>query len=261
MKVILHADDFGFDEQTTLATIELLEAGVLTSATIMPKMPATQMALEYAATHPNKSFGVHLTYVDELPSCEKCIPSLVNREGYFLPSNEVRRRALLFKIKRDDIVRESLAQIRVLSQAGVRVSHLDSHGHLHKFPAFLFALNQITKLSGIEKVRRVQNIFVEKPKIGPTTILNGLFSQYISNRFKSTDFFYMSANNMDKGWSEAIIAQMDMLPRNATIEIGVHPSSPGYSEDWRVSEYNDIQIFASKLKENGQHEIISWNDL
>lgn len=261
MKVILHADDFGYDEETTLATIELLDAGVLSSATIMPKMPATNIALDYAVKHPEKSFGVHLTYVDNLPSCAKDVTTLVDGNERFLKSDEVRMRALLLKIKKDDIIRESLAQIDVVLHAGVRVSHLDSHGHLHKFPSFLFALNSIAEVTGISKVRRVQNIFVEQPKLSASSILNKLFAHYISRNFVSTDFFYMSANNMDKGWSDAIISQMDLLPSNSVIEVGVHPSRQGYKEEWRVSEYNDIQIFASKLRNNGNHKIINWNDI
>ena len=48
MKVILHADDFGFNEETTRATIECFERGVLTSATIMVNCEASEMAIDYA---------------------------------------------------------------------------------------------------------------------------------------------------------------------------------------------------------------------
>ena len=41
MRIIINADDFGMDEDTVRATIECLEAGALTGATIMPNMPAT----------------------------------------------------------------------------------------------------------------------------------------------------------------------------------------------------------------------------
>lgn len=112
MRVILHADDFGFDKDTTEATIELLERRALTSATIMATMPAADEAIAYAAKHPEFSFGVHLTYVDGLkPALLGAETSLTDKNGVFYPSNDVRKKAILLKLKKKDIVEESLAQI------------------------------------------------------------------------------------------------------------------------------------------------------
>lgn len=261
MRVILHADDFGYDKDTTAATIELLGNGCLSSASIMATMPAADKAMAYAANHPEHSFGVHLTYVDGLkPASLGAGTSLTDGNGMFYPSNDVRKKAILLKLKKKEIVKESLAQIEKVRTAGVYISHLDSHGHLHKFPSFLAALPVIKKKSGIQRVRRVQNIFLLKPGLSPTAILNGCFDWRIAHSCKTTDYFYMSANNMDTGWADAILKLMDSLPQNAIIEIGVHP---GYAdteaERWRIAEYNDIKDFAQKLKASGKHQIITWN--
>ena len=102
MRIILHADDFGYDDETVRATIECFERGALTSATIMPKMPATAAAVEYAKAHPQFSFGVHLTYVSdgvERPvSDPKELPALCRPDGLFLPSQTVRVRAMQDKL-------------------------------------------------------------------------------------------------------------------------------------------------------------------
>lgn len=263
MKVILHADDFGYDKDTTEATIELLECGALSSATIMVNMPASKMALEYAAKHPEKSFGVHLTYVDGLlPVKRDKQTRLTDSEKRFFDSAIIRNNALLLKLNRQEIVDESLAQIQVLKDAGVNLSHLDSHGHIHKFPSFQIALADISKKAGVKKIRRVQNVFVEKPHKGPTRILNWVLDKWISMRFKTTDFFYMSANNMDTGWADSILAIMDSLPQSATIEIGVHPGhADTEKERWRIAEYNDIKDFSEKLRISGKHQIITWNEV
>lgn len=263
MKVILHADDFGYDNDTTDATIELLECGVLTSASIMVTMPAASKATAYAAKHPEKSFGVHLTYVDELMPALSAneIPSLVDRRGVFLPSNETCKKALCLAVNTEQIIKESLAQIKLLQNANVHISHLDSHGHLHKYPSFLLALKSITKQSGIRKVRRVQNVFVERPKTNVRSVLNQLFASCISSQFRSTDYFYMSANSMDTHWSERIIEKLDALPKDSIIEIGVHPARIGHAEGWRVSEYVDIKEFSYLLRTGGKHQIITWNEV
>lgn len=263
MKVILHADDFGYDKDTVNATIELLESGALTSATIMATMSAGEEAITYAAKHPEHSFGVHLTYVDGLqPAVLNANTSLTDENGLFYPSNVVRKKAILLKLRKQEIVEESLAQIEKVRTAGVKISHLDSHGHLHKFPSFLAALPEIKKKSGIQRVRRVQNIFMQKQGLSPTTILNSCFDWRIAHSCKTTDFFYMSANNMDTGWADAIIAQMDMLPHGAIIEVGVHPGHADTEDErWRIAEYDDIKDFAQKLRANGKHQIITWNEI
>lgn len=263
MKVILHADDFGYDKDTTQATIELLECGALTSATIMATMPAAEEAISYASAHKQYSFGVHLTYVDGLkPALQKEGSTLLDNNGLFYPSNEVRKKAIKLSLKKNDIIDESLAQINIVRKGGVDISHLDSHGHLHKFPSFLLALPDIKRLSGLDKVRRVQNVFIYKPRLSPTAILNKCFDWHIAHSCWTTDYFYMSANNMDIGWADTIIKQMDYMPKDAIIEIGVHPGHANTDQErWRIPEFQDILDFAEKLKIQGKHKIITWRDL
>ena len=263
MRVILHADDFGYDKDTTQATIELLERGVLSSASIMATMPAAGEAIAYAAAHKQYSFGVHLTYVDGLnPALHKEDSTLLDDNSLFYPSNDVRKKAIKFSLNKKDIIEESLAQIDIVRKGGVEITNLDSHGHLHKFPSFLLALPEIKRFSGINKVRRVQNVFINKPGLSPATILNRCFDWRIAHSCQTTDFFYMSANNMDTGWSDAIIEQMDILPPSAIIEVGVHPGNANTEEDrWRIAEYTDIIDFSEKIKKQGKHKIVTWKEV
>ena len=263
MRVILHADDFGYDRDTANATIELFEAGALTSATIMPNMPASKEAIEFAAYHPDKSFGIHLTYVDGLsPLCANEESSLLDENGVFYPSNEVRKKALLFQLRKQDIIEETLAQIEKVRSAGIEVSHLDSHGHLHKFPSFLFVLEDIKRHSGIQRIRRVQNVFLQKQKLSPTLLLNRCFDYYISHSCRTTDYLYVSANRFDIGWGENLLQIMDGYPDYATIEVAVHPGHADTEDErWRIAEYNDMLEFAQKLRKSGKHQIITWNEV
>lgn len=260
MKVILHADDFGFNEDTVKATIECFNCGALTSASIMVNCEASQTAFEYAKENPQNSYGVHLTYVDGLTPVSKpeTIKTLIDDNGKFLESNIIRKKALLLKLNRNEIIQETLSQINKLSSNGIKVSHLDSHGHLHKFPIFLSALNEIKTSFNNLKVRGVQNIFIIQKKNGLLkNILNAEFGKYIKRHFTTTDYFYMAANSFDKNWSENILKQMDSLPNNAVLEVGVHP---GKKEEWRRNEFNDICKFANMIK-NTKHEITNWNNL
>lgn len=262
MKVILHSDDFGFDNDTFEATKDCFERGALTSASIMVNCDASEEAMAYAKTHPEFSWGVHLTYVDVLKPVLQAdqIPALVDENGLFLVSNDVRKLAMMLKLPKAQVIAESQAQIDKLERVGVKVSHLDSHGHLHKFLSILYSMKYL-KVGGkpVERVRASQNVYVEEPpKKSLVYWLNKYFNWYLKHNFCNPEYFYMSANNMDIGWADCILAQMDKLPQDAIIEIGVHP---GHKESWRQHEYDDIIEFANKLRVNGKHEIITWKDV
>ena len=140
MKVILHADDFGYDKDTLDATIDCFQRGALTSCTVMVNCEASEEAFEFARKHPEFSYGAHLTYVDGLKPVlsSKEIAMLVDKDGFFLPSNSVRKLAMMLKLPKKQIIAESQAQIDKMENAGIKLSHLDSHGHLHKFPSILY---------------------------------------------------------------------------------------------------------------------------
>lgn len=95
-KIILQADDFGYNKDTLQATIDCFERGALTSATIMPTCECTPLAIEYAKCHPEFSFGVHLTFVDGLKPASKCKSLLVNSR--FEKSNIVRKNRFCLNI-------------------------------------------------------------------------------------------------------------------------------------------------------------------
>ena len=261
MKIILHADDFGFNEDTVNATIECFEEKALTSASIMVTCPSAMKAINYAKLHPEYSFGVHLTYVDGLKPVvhPSQIKTLVDENGLFLKSDFVRKNSILFKNSIKELVNETLSQIEVLKQNGVKVSHLDSHGHIHKFPSNLLALNEVVRISDLNKVRGVQNIFLStyEQHIGIVPMLNNIFRAYIKKHFKTTDYFYMPANRFDTKWCDDILRQIDKLDDDAVLEIGVHP---GHEEDWRKHEFDDIKKFASLIKST-KHSLIDWNSI
>jgi predicted glycoside hydrolase/deacetylase ChbG (UPF0249 family) len=259
VRIITNADDFGMDEDTARATIECLDAGALTGATIMPNMPATALAAEYAKAHPEKSFGVHLTYVTdtvEAPLCDPTtLPTLAGPNGKFLESQRTRVLAMRNRIAVEEIERETAAQLQRLVDLGVRLSHVDSHGHLHKFRPFRQALANVLPKFGITKVRNVQNVYLKKPLKSPTFWLGRWWRAKIMRQFTTTqDFFMPQSETLDTTWTTHLLQR----PSNAaTMEVGVHP---GYAEPWRDAERRAIHEFATAARAAG-HELIGWGDL
>ena len=257
MRIIANADDFGLSISTVEATIEGFESGALTSATIMVNLPGTAKALEYAKAHPEFSFGVHLIYcTDDLerPLCPpESIRDLVTETGAFYDSNSVRKRALLGKIAKDQIACETEAQLAILSDSGIPISHVDSHGHLHKFPLFQKALRPVLAKLGIQRVRSIQNVFLKNPRKKPTYWLGKLWRRSIKAHFLTTPYFYMPAASGDVRWSDALLAQIDL---DGMLEVGVHPGP----KEWRYQELVDMQEFAVQAKERG-HEFVTWRSV
>ncbi len=259
MRIVLHADDFGASPDTVRATIECFEQGALTSASIMPAMPATGEAVAFARAHPELDMGVHLTFVgdgDERPLSQPDeIPGLVDDRGRFLPTRSMRLRALAGRLPVDQIERELVAQVDAVREQGVEISHVDSHRHLHKLPSFREALVRALPPLGIRRVRAVQDVFLRKPLRSPTYWLGPRWQRGLTKAFSTTDHMYMPTSAGDEGWEQALAAIVRGLD-GETLEVGVHP---GYG-DWRDGERVSVLAFAAIARADG-HEFVSWREL
>jgi chitin disaccharide deacetylase len=258
VQLILNADDFGVSEETVRATIECFQAGALTSATIMAGMPATQLALDFARDRPEFSFGVHLTFVTdgvERPLADPAaIPDLLGPDGRFLQTGTVRKRALLHRLPVAQLERELEAQIAFVRDHGVRVSHVDSHRHVHKLAPFREALRRALPRFGIDRVRNVQDVYLSRPLKSATYWIGPLWRRQLMRRFVTTDHFYMATGTADSAWHAPLLERARTL--SGSLEVGVHPGYGGYRELERQS----VQALAAGARDGG-HTLISWNDL
>lgn len=259
MRIVVNADDFGASAETVAATIESFEEGALTSATIMPTMPAVQEALAYARGRPNASFGVHLTFVGD--GDERCaaapgeVAGLVDGAGRFPPARPVRLRALARRLPVEQIEREISAQLSLVRDGGVEISHVDSHRHLHKLAPFRAALEQVLPGFGIERVRSVQDVYLSRPLLGATYWVGSLWRRPLRRAFRTTDHFYMPASTGDLGWADELLRRAGDLP-GTTLEVGVHPGPDG----WREDERRSAARLAARARELG-HELVSWREI
>jgi predicted glycoside hydrolase/deacetylase ChbG (UPF0249 family) len=254
MQIVLNADDFGASEETVRATIECFENGALTSATIMPGMPATDAALAYARSRPDLSFGVHLLLTGngaERPVSPD-VAGLTGAEGAFLSGRDARVRALTRRFPADQLERELAAQLDLVRSAGVEPSHVDSHRHLHKLPPVRRALERVLRRQGIVRVRNVQNVFLRPQPTSPTYWLGRLWAGPLRRAFTTTDRFYMPTGLADAGWEETLLDSLRGFA--GSLEVGVHP---GFEEEWRSDERRGVLRFAERARAEG-HELVPW---
>ena len=150
--VVVHADDFGETIGITDGIHRGIEAGVVTSTSIMANMPTTVDALQRVRALAHRaSFGVHLNLCEGRPLTSG--RTLVGEQGYFHPKRILIRRALSGGLSLCDLENEISAQIALVRDAGVAISHADGHKHLHQLPMVSTAVANVLPRFGIKRVR------------------------------------------------------------------------------------------------------------
>ncbi|HMG71967.1 MAG TPA: polysaccharide deacetylase family protein [Pyrinomonadaceae bacterium] len=127
--IIVHADDLGETHSVNAAAIKALQGGTINSASLMVPCPWFPEIADYAKSHPDADFGLHLTLTSErvyyrwgpVAPADK-VPSLVDQNGYFHHDWEEDKH-----ITAKEVEVELRAQIERALAMGVRPTHLDSH--------------------------------------------------------------------------------------------------------------------------------------
>ncbi|MCR4315282.1 MAG: polysaccharide deacetylase family protein [Planctomycetes bacterium] len=140
--LIVNADDCGMCQSETEATWKAMEAGLVTSCTMMVPCPDFERAAKFAAEHPELDVGLHLTLNSEwgddyrwgpvLPREE--VPSLVRSDGT-LWNSEIE---VITRARSDEAIRELEAQVRRAMELGVRPTHVDAHMGCYQYKVDLF---------------------------------------------------------------------------------------------------------------------------
>lgn len=142
-RLIINADDLGADEARNAGIFEGIQAGTVTSASILPNGPGLLNALNeiHSGSFKNISWGVHLNLSEGKPiSTASCL--LIGPKGIF-GGKAFSQRLLMRQGDHDlesEIADEIDAQITLLKTSGIPLSHLDGHQHVHVFPAVLKAM-------------------------------------------------------------------------------------------------------------------------
>lgn len=154
-KIIVNADDFGSHEMINSAAREAFNFGVCRSASVMAGGIAFDDAVNAARECSGLGTGIHFTLVmgnPVLPPSE--IPSLVNSEGKFHDNFSVFvKRYFSGRIRLDEVQRELSAQLEKILNAGLTLTHSDSHQHIHTLPAIFDIVLRLSESAKIKAVR------------------------------------------------------------------------------------------------------------
>ncbi len=265
--IIVHADDVGMTHSVNAATIEALNTGLVNSASIMVPCPWFPEIVDYAKSHPDVDFGLHLTLTSERvyyrwgPVAPKDqVPSLVDPNGYFQHDWQKDTH-----IDPKDVEAELHAQIDRAYALGVHPTHLDSHqyrlietnkdlfevfvrvAHAYKLPFFV-TRDWFTENPYIESVLTPNDIVLDHT----VTISSSVAPE------KWADFYVNALKNLQPGATEFVIhlAYANDEMKAATRERDT------WGAAWRQ---RDFDFFTSQqfrqLLQNQNIKLITWRDL
>ena len=246
--LIINADDCGRNYVVNEAINNYIEDGVLTSTTVMANMEDFEGAVNlYNKFSGIISFGAHLNLTQGSPLTDptiflkygfcKIIEGCVLFNGmpfrWKYMNNELRRAAYI----------ELDAQIKKLKNAGISLSHIDSHQHIHFAPSLTPVVATIAKDNGILKIRRPKNFLHFNVHDIAMRGLNAYYMYLLRNE-KTTNFF--SSAEAYVNWPKKI---------DATYELMCHPGheNPKYQEE--------MIILKKYLGESSGEHLISYKDL
>jgi hopanoid biosynthesis associated protein HpnK len=181
-RLIVCADDLGLHPGINAGILECHRKGIVTSASISPSGQAFEEACGLLRGAPQLDLGVHLTLVGEAPvSSPATLPTLAP-EGRFPRDYAVLfRRLLLRRVREEEVERELVAQVARVRDAGIAVSHLDGHQHVHLHPALLPVVIRVAQRFGVKALRAASRVI---PMTGMKPALIALFARRGVNRVR-----------------------------------------------------------------------------
>jgi len=155
-RLIINADDFGLTGGVNRAIVECHRAGSVTSATLMANSAEFTAAVDLARAYPKLGVGCHVVLVDGKPlSPASQVSSLLlaGETSFRSSATEFAQAAVRRQLSPDQISLEATTQIGKLQDAGLKVTHVDTHKHTHIFPVALKPLLRAASGLGIGAIR------------------------------------------------------------------------------------------------------------
>jgi hopanoid biosynthesis associated protein HpnK len=277
-RLILSADDFGLTSGVNRAVAELHRAGVLTSATLMARGAATEEAIAIARSMPTLGVGCHVVLVDGepvLPAQE--LPMLVDQcTGLFQPtSGAFVQRLFTGRIRSAEIEAETAAQIALLHSRGVALTHIDTHKHVHIFPAVLRPVLRAARAAGIRFVRNPfepvwsrratpHAPWLRRAEVSLLRLLEPAFRRIVAEEgFTTTDgaLGVLATGTLDAATLAALLSNLPV----GTWELVTHP---GYNDADLAQAHTRLlasreteRLALSAIDVNNEMELISFSRL
>jgi len=249
MKIIINADDLGLNREVNDAIFILMAERRITSATLLANGPAVREAAQRVTEFPHCSFGVHLNLSEFRPlTVHPGLRPILAENGCFA-GNRLREITLTHAL-RLGIFQEWSAQVERLQSLGVRLSHFDSHHHMHTVPGVFPVMKRLQHRFGFRKVRLTMNLYLpdapaSRARLSTKAAWNFALRHWhrttTTRRLTSFEIFSRTPKEKLRGCE--------------SVELMVHPGSADYAQETQL-------LWTDWLKELPfPAQCISYNEL
>ena len=253
MRIIINADDFGLNAYVNDSILELMSHRRITSATLIPNAPAVEEAVRRVPREGNCSIGVHLNLTEFQPLTPPkeigALGSCLDEKGCFAGEKFLRSIKITSQLK-EAIFTELCLQVEKIISLGIKISHFDSHHHVHTIPALFPVVKRLQRHFGIRKVRTTWNVCPPSFKASLTRILKKrIWDLALRHCYHTTTTSGFTSFSMFYDLAKTTSLNHD------SIELMVHPGHMPFEEETQLL-YTDWQKMVPFST-----ELISYHDL
>lgn len=250
-EIFVVADDLGLDEAVNEGIFFALKNDLISGASLMVGGEAFDDVVRRLKDFPSTNIGIHIVLVEGRSLTG--IKLSKNHKTFFIKYS-------LGLIKKDEIKKESEAQIQKCLSAGIRPQFINSHQHLHLLPGIMDIVISLAKKYEIPYIRivneplNIKGSLFRKAQLCFLRFLSGMAkNKILRNGLKSNDLFigFINAGSLNKKDLQKARELKDKYP-DKFIELGCHPGfeSPALVQKYRHWHYNwrqEIEILKRLL--------------
>lgn len=218
--LIINADDFGLSEKVSAGIAEACRDGIVNSLSIIPNTADFEKSLKLLDGI-DANTGIHFTLSHGKPLSNN-VSSLVGQNGYFHPLKTLHIRSFFGLLREEDIEKELSAQLARVREKIPRISHIDSHHHVHILPKVRDVVARLATENGIRYVRSPYSGNFT-PKGFLVSLFKGARPEFWRSRgIKTSDNFF----GFNLGGRKDLLKKWQRLLKNlpcGVTEIMVHP--------------------------------------
>lgn len=238
--IITTADDYGLTIGMNQAIHHLFDSGALSRASAMATGEALEAGLRLIAPEHRARLGAHLCLIEEPPvSRPESIPTLVAPDGRLHARWQLLKKMAQGVIAPDHVALELRAQLGRLRDCGLTLGHVDSHAHLHVWPALAPIVSAVCREFGLHTLRVPQESFILSwPALPMGRLPIGLAisgcawwcrKRYYGIPFSPADHFLglLHSGHMTPEVAESWLRRLKRRGRDhITVEMMFHPGYP-----------------------------------
>ena len=250
--VIITADDYGLSYSTNKAIKEAISKRIVKSTNVMVNMDFYQDALSLKDLNNEVSIGIHFNLTTGRPVTNPIqISSIVDSNGFFFGSKELKQRINEHRIVYDHICLELNNQLKLFNEKFGAPDYWNSHENIHMNPFLFKHFLYVAKKGQVYKMRNHAKYIIGNASVKQKMIYrikNFIICIFMLrakiDRMKMPNYSLLFIPNSKRYEINSFIELSSNLNGKKTYEFYVHPSTSldseyfGNIQEGRVKEYN-----------------------